>query len=110
MDFKSLLSHWNGQQRAKATLHTLPVRLSDFDQSRLDALFELYPGQTKEALLGDLLSTALDQIEASFPYEQGSNVIAEDELGDPIFEDIGLTPKFIELTNHHYQHHQHHAQ
>ena len=29
---------------------------------------------------------------------QGEKVIAEDEFGDPIYEDAGLTPRFIELT------------
>jgi hypothetical protein len=29
---------------------------------------------------------------------KGSKVISSDDHGDPVYEDIGLTPRFIELT------------
>jgi hypothetical protein len=48
--------------------------------------------------LGVLLSAALDEIETSFPYIAGAKVISNDEMGDPLFEDIGPTPKFIDLS------------
>jgi hypothetical protein len=44
---------------------------------------------------------ALDAVEATFPYEQGSRIIAEDELGDPVYEDTGLTPRFLALSRKH---------
>ena len=32
------------------------------------------------------------------PYEPGPKVISRDDQGDPVYEDAGLTPRFIELT------------
>jgi hypothetical protein len=52
-------------------------------------------------LIGELLSAALDELQAAMPYVPGERVISEDEMGDPIFEDAGLTPRFMELTRRH---------
>ncbi|MGE8419918.1 MAG: pilin assembly protein, partial [Pseudomonas sp.] len=38
------------------------------------------------------------ELEASFPYIQGQQVIATDEEGDPLYEDIGPTPRFLALS------------
>jgi hypothetical protein len=40
----------------------------------------------------------LDEIAAAMPYEKGSKIISRDDQGDPVYEDVGLTPRFIELT------------
>jgi hypothetical protein len=32
------------------------------------------------------------------PYVAGQKVISTDEQGDPVYEDIGPTPRFIELA------------
>jgi hypothetical protein len=32
------------------------------------------------------------------PYERGPKVISRDDHGDPVYEDVGLTPRFIELS------------
>jgi hypothetical protein len=35
------------------------------------------------------------------PYEPGPKVISRDDHGDPVYEDAGLTPQFIELSRRH---------
>ncbi|MGE8454393.1 MAG: pilin assembly protein, partial [Pseudomonadales bacterium] len=50
---------------------------------------------------GELVAAALEELEASFPYVQGRQVIATDEEGDPLFEDIGPTPRFLSLSRRH---------
>jgi len=45
-----------------------------------------------------LLSTALDELEEALPYVPGTKIVAEDEFGDPIYEDVGVTPLFEELS------------
>jgi hypothetical protein len=40
----------------------------------------------------------LDEIAAAMPYEKGPKVISRDDHGDPVYEDVGLTPRFVELT------------
>jgi hypothetical protein len=32
------------------------------------------------------------------PYEPGSKIISRDDQGDPVYEDKGLTPRFIEIS------------
>ena len=45
-----------------------------------------------------LVSEALEELEASFPYIKGKQVIATDEEGDPLYEDVGPTPRFLTLS------------
>ena len=52
----------------------------------------------KELLVSGL---ALEGIETSLPYQKGTKVIATDEQGDPIYEDIGPTPRFLALSRKH---------
>ena len=98
MKFKSLLDHWRKDPAPLRTAREYPVRLSLDDAARLHALAELFPGQPIEAIIDDLLRTGLDEIEAAIPYERGPKVISRDDHGDPVYEDIGLTPRFVELT------------
>ena len=35
------------------------------------------------------------------PYVAGQQVISTDEQGDPVFEDVGPTPRFMNLTRTH---------
>ncbi len=58
----------------------------------------MYPKRSKEQLVSELVSAALAELETSFPYIQGSEIVATDELGDPIFADVGPTPQFLSLT------------
>src|SRR5262249_591037 len=68
------------------------------DAARLHALADLFPGRTREQLITDLLGSALQEVAAAMPYVAGSKVISTDEQGDPVYEDVGLTPRFTELT------------
>ena len=66
--------------------------------SILARLAELFPGRSVETLVTDLLHAALDEIVAAMPYEAGPKIISRDDQGDPVYEDVGLTPRFAELT------------
>jgi len=50
------------------------------------------------SIITDLLHAGLDEIAEAMPYEPGPKVISRDDQGDPAYEDIGLTPRFVELT------------
>ena len=98
MKFKPLLDRWKKDPAPVRTLREYAIRLDVDDAARLHALAELFPGQPIETILSDLLRTSLDEIAAAMPYERGSKVISRDDHGDPLYEDIGLTPRFVELT------------
>lgn len=101
MKIQYLLKQWEQRSQNSEPLHELKLRLPRYELAKVHALQEMYPGKEADELLAELLVTALHELEAAFPYIQGDRVVAEDEDGDPIFEDIGLTPRFIELTRKH---------
>lgn len=101
MRFKELLDDWRQNASGKRTALEYAVRLPLDDAARLHALAEMFPGRTKEQLITDLLSAALQELAASMPYVQGTKVISSDEQGDPVYEDTGPTPRFTELTRRH---------
>lgn len=98
MKFKPLLDRWKKEAAPALTAEHYSIRLPLDDASRLHALAELFPGRKMEEIITDLLHTALDEIGAAMPYERGPKIISRDEQGDPLYEDIGLTPRFVELT------------
>lgn len=78
------------------------VRLSKRDASRLEALAGLYPGMKKTEVISQLLVAALDEVERQMPYKPGNKVVALDEMGDPLYEDVGLTPRYQRLRQQHF--------
>lgn len=103
MKLRDLVQSWEQSAAEPRTRESYSVRLSVHDAAKIAALAEMYPGRCEEDIITDLLSTALDEIEAAFPYVQGNRVVAEDEHGDPIYSDEGLTPRFQRLTDEHLQ-------
>jgi len=99
--FKPLLERWKKPAAPVKTAKKYAVRLPLDDAARLHALVELFPGQPIEEIVTDLLNAGLDEIAAAMPYERGPKVISRDDHGDPVYEDIGLTPRFVELTRKH---------
>lgn len=103
MKIKEVLEQWEASARIKVTDHEYAVRLPLQDAARIAALAEIYPRMSEQQIITDLLAAALDEVAASLPYIQGERVIREDDHGDPIYEDIGPTPRFHQLTQHHTQ-------
>ena len=99
MKIRELAQHW--EQNAAGTLSPTVLHLDLESEARLAALIDMYPKRTAEELLGELVAAALEELEASFPYVRGHQVIATDEEGDPLFEDIGPTPRFLALSRQH---------
>ena len=98
MKFRDLLETWERELKHAETEEFYSIRLSIDDAARLRALAELFPGTTEEQMVTDLLSTAINEVEAAMPYKAGQKIIREDDHGDPIYEDIGMTPRFLELV------------
>ena len=101
MKFKALLDRWKKDPPPMRTATEYAVRLPLEDASRLQALVELFPGITVEDIVTDLLHAGLDEVAAAMPYEPGPAIISCDDHGDPLYEDIGMTPRFVELARKH---------
>ncbi len=77
------------------------VRLPVDDAAQLQALTGDVPRTVGEQLITDLLGAALQEIATAMPYVAGQKVISTDEQGDPVYEDVGPTPRFMELARRH---------
>ena len=98
MSFTKLIERWAASETPETTPEAYAIHLDVEDAARVEALTELFPGVTVENVISDLLKMSLDELEAAMPYEPGDKVIREDEFGDPVYEDAGLTPRFRELV------------
>lgn len=103
MKIRELVQQW--EQNATGRLVSTPyqVHLDVESAARLAALSDMYPKRTTEELLAELIGAALEDLEASLPYVQGTHVVATDEEGNPVYEDAGPTPRFLELARQHLQ-------
>ena len=98
MKISQLMDHWQKEYGGKLTDEQYGIQLSIEDAARLQALCEMFPKHDRDNMLRDLISAGLNELTDKFPYIQGKTVVAHDELGDPLYEDIGPTPTFLKLT------------
>lgn len=101
MKLQSLLTRWQSLSRPVTPRIRLHTELDHHDVARLQALAEMYPGCDIGSVMADLLHAALDELEEAFPYVHGERQVGEDEFGDPLYEDVGPTPRFLALTRKH---------
>jgi hypothetical protein len=98
MQVRDLIERWEEASAEPLTVRKYCIQLPLPDAARIEALVQLYPRRRVDEILRDLISAALDEVEAAFPYRQGPRVISEDDQGDPIFEDAGPAPQFRKLA------------
>ena len=98
MKIRELAQHWEENAKGRLTKTDYAIHLDVEAAARLAAIAEMYPKRNTEELLGELIGAALEELEASFPYVKGQQVIATDEEGDPWYEDVGPTPRFLTLS------------
>lgn len=103
MKISELVSRWEKDAKGPLSSVQYGIPLDIESAARLAALAEMYPKRSTEALLGELVRAALEAVETSLPYVRGPQVIATDEQGDPVYEDIGPTPRFLALSRKHLQ-------
>ncbi len=92
-----LLKAWSEQRihfQPKVMQH-IPIERDDI--AKLEALAEVYQ-LPKEEIIASLLSNALHEVEQRMPYIAGPTIIRIEE-GDPVYEDIGPTPKYLKIKS-----------
>lgn len=98
--FDDLPRKWSRFERGQLTSATYTIAIPTDDLPILQALYERYPRLDPAEIIRDLLAAALLDMEQSIPYQPGHKVIATDEWGDEVYEDSGLTPRYLSLTRH----------
>ena len=72
MKIRQLVESWEQSASERRTVSEYCARLPIHDAAKLAALAEMYPGRTERDIITDLLSAALDDLEAAFPYVRAS--------------------------------------
>jgi hypothetical protein len=99
MRIAELIHRWSEEGQTRTDVSTYTVHLPLRDAARIEALHVMYPGHSDAQLMADLIRAALDELEVAMPYIPGNRIIAEDDYGDPIYEDLGPTPQFYSLSH-----------
>ncbi|MDH1264290.1 MULTISPECIES: pilin assembly protein [unclassified Pseudomonas] len=98
MKIRELVRHWEQNAKGRLSMSPYHIHLDLEAAARLAALSEMYPKRRPEDIIGELIGAALEELETSLPYVKGSQVVATDEEGHPLYEDIGPTPRFLALS------------
>lgn len=93
-----LLTNWQKNSDAESDKLKCECYISQHDDIRIQAFAKTF-NHSQEAILEDIIHTALDELERSIPYIPGSKVIRMED-GDPIYEDIGLMPHYLRNKQH----------
>lgn len=101
MKVSALIDQWEKSGAPRLSRVASDLVITEYDRARVRALVDMYPGKSEADILSELVAAALDEIEAALPYRPGSRIIREDELGDPVYEDAGPTPRFARLVKEH---------
>lgn len=99
MKAHELITIWGAPEAPKLTPKQISIRLPILVSAKLATLCDMYPRRTKTEIIGDLLTYALDQVEADFPRIQGK--FLEDESHPDtgmIYEDDGIRWRYLRLT------------
>ena len=100
MRIAELIQRWKaGGGPSHTSVRPYSVHLPLRDAARIEALHLMYPERSESQLMADLIRAALDELEVAMPYVPGKCIIAEDDYGDPIYEDLGPTPQFYSLSH-----------
>lgn len=100
MKIRDLVNQWESRDAGQPCRHAYQLELDVEAAARLAALAEMYPRRSTDELLAELVAAALEELEESLPYVPGAQT-GVDELGDPIYEDAGPTPRFLALARRH---------
>lgn len=99
MRIAELIQRWQEEKFPCTDNRTYEVSLPLRDAARIEALHMMYSHCSDSQIMADLIRAGLDELEVAMPYVPGNRVIAEDDYGDPIYEDLGPTPQFYSLSH-----------
>lgn len=103
MKATELVSMWGSPDNTRLTSKQVSFRLPVHVAAKIAALCDLYPTKTRTQIVGDLLSSALAEVEKALPaYKGGQWGGAVDEDGNPLFVTVGPMADFRHRTNFHF--------
>ena len=99
MEPKDLVKIWTAPDHSKLTPKQISLRLPIQVAAKISALCDMYPRKTKTEIIGDLLATALDQLEQTLEMKGTGKSHYVPEVDEEIFEHyVGPGATFFDLT------------
>lgn len=92
MKTKELITLWGAPETPRLTVKQISIRLPILVSAKISALCEMYSKKTKTDIIGDLLNSALEQLEKDFPK------VAGEQIGEDEYTDVGIGSTFRKLT------------
>ena len=99
MEPKDLVKIWTAPDHSKLTPKQISLRLPIQVAAKISALCDMYPRKTKTEIIGDLLATALDQLEENLDSTDVGKPHIHPDTDEEIYEDYyGPLKDFRVLT------------
>ena len=103
MKASDLVNLWSAPDNSRLTAKQLSFRLPVEIAAKLSALCELYSNKNRTEIVGDLLRSAIADVEKALPSRAGAYVDKHPDTGEDIYEEVGIKADFRELANKHYR-------
>lgn len=98
-----LHSFWSLPDNSRLTSKQYSFRLPVHVAAKIAALCDMYPQKTRTEIVGDLLSTAIDDLVSGMPFIEGRALGQDPETGEEYCDDIGPRSQFWKLADKHYK-------
>jgi hypothetical protein len=95
---KDLANVWDAPDHSKLTPKQFSLRLPIQVSAKISALCQMFPRKTKTEIIGDLLSTALDQFAEGLDGFNGTFLGTHPDTKEEFYEDTGQCAHFSALT------------
>jgi hypothetical protein len=93
---------WTTPDNSRVTSRQYSFRLPVHVAAKIEALCEMYSTRTRTEIVGDLLASALQEVETSFPTVKGRKFGEDPDTGETVYEDLGPTARFRKIANRYY--------
>jgi hypothetical protein len=103
MKASDLVNVWSAPDNTRLTAKQSSFRLPVHVAAKLSALCDLYPNKTRTEIVGDLLSTAISEVEKALPSYEGPEVGRDPDTGEIFYEELGPAVRFRTLADAYYQ-------
>lgn len=102
MKLETLVDLWSAPDNTRLTSKQYTFRLPTHVAAKIHALCDLYPAKTRTQIVGDLLSSALVDIDKAMPVHQGELIGRDPHDDEDIFELSGPRIEFRGLANQYF--------
>lgn len=99
MSVKDMMSNWVRNNNSRLVKKQTSIRLPVHAAAKIEALCEMYPSKTRNEIITDLLTAALDDAYDSFAFSRGDEICID---GEPHYTDCGARKEYTELANKHF--------